>query len=100
MSEKVIQEDIDHVEANGNFERSWRDEGWGGRALSTAAQDSARAEKDMTIPQAIKAYKKAIMWSLVISTCVIMEGYDTNLIGNFFAYRTSFSALLSTANDV
>ncbi|KAK9427007.1 general substrate transporter [Lipomyces doorenjongii] len=28
----------------------------------------------------------AIIWSLVISMCVIMEGYDTALIGNFFAY--------------
>ncbi|KAK9244241.1 general substrate transporter [Lipomyces tetrasporus] len=28
----------------------------------------------------------AIVWSLVVSMCVIMEGYDTSLIGNFFAY--------------
>lgn len=89
MSEKIIEDNVDNVEANGNFERSWRDEKWGGRALSIAAQDSARNEKDMTVRQAIKAYKKAIIWSLIISTCVIMEGYDTNLLGNFFAYRTS-----------
>lgn len=96
MSEKIIQEDIDNVEANGNFERSWRDEKWAGRALSIAAQDSARNEKDMTVRQALKAYKKAILWSLVISTCVIMEGYDTNLLGNFFAYRMSSNTLSST----
>lgn len=87
--EKAIHEGIDRVEANGNFERSWRDEKWAGRALSIAAQDSARAEKDMTVREALKAYKKAVLWSLTISTCVIMEGYDTNLLGNFFAYRKS-----------
>ena len=38
--------------------------------------------------QAVKTYKAAIAWSLTISTCVIMEGYDTNLLGNFFAYPT------------
>ena len=74
------------TEDNGNFDRSWRDESWGNRALSTAAQATNDDEKNMTTREAIKIYKKAIMWSLVISTCVIMEGYDTNLLGNFYAY--------------
>lgn len=88
MSEKAK---IDRIEAaqeeNGNFDRSWRDEAWGDRSLSVAAQDTAQDEKNMTIWEAIKVSKKAILWSLVISTCVIMEGYDTNLLGNFYAYR-------------
>ena len=88
MSEKEIHQDISHVEANGNFDRSWREEDWGnGHKLSMAAQDVAISEKDMTIRQAIRTYPMAIFWSLVISTCVIMEGYDTNLLGNFYAYR-------------
>lgn len=74
-------------EANGNFDRSWRDEQWGDRNLSVAAQDFAKDEKDMTIMEALLAYKKAVLWSLAVSTCVIMEGYDTNLLGNFYAYR-------------
>ena len=86
MSEKI--QDISQVdEANGNFDRSWREEKWGDRALNTMAQDIAKDEKEMTIMEAIKAHKKAVLWSLVISTCVIMEGYDTNLLGNFYAYR-------------
>lgn len=84
MSEKQYQ--VDHLEANGNFDRSWRDEKWGDRSLSVAAQDTTNDEKEMTVMQAIKASKAAIFWSLVISTCVIMEGYDTNLLGNFYAY--------------
>ncbi|KAK5074412.1 hypothetical protein LTR64_006444 [Lithohypha guttulata] len=85
MAEKT-NHDIEHVEANGNFERNWREEKWGDRKLSVVAQDIAIDEKHMTIPQAIKIYRKAIMWCLIISCCVIMEGYDTNLLGNFYAY--------------
>lgn len=75
MSEKFQHETIDVAAAdNGNFDRSWRDEKWGERALSVAAQDTAAEEKNMTVMEAIKVYKKAIIWSLIISTCVIMEG--------------------------
>lgn len=78
-SEKANTEVLDHSlsnEENGNFDRSWRQEKWeGDRSLSVAAQDVAVDEKNMTTMQAIKASKKAILWSLVISTCVIMEGY-------------------------
>lgn len=38
--------------------------------------------------QAIKAYPMAIFWAVLVSMCVIMEGYDTILIGNFYAYPT------------
>lgn len=71
-SEVVFQE-----EANGNFDRSWRDERWGDRTLSVVAQEVTEDEKAMSIREALVANKKAILWSLVISTCVIMEGYDT-----------------------
>lgn len=86
MAEKT--HDIAHVdEPNGNFDRSWREQQFGDRKLSVLAQDVAVDEKNMTIREALKIYKKAVFWSLVISTCVIMEGYDTNLLGNFYAYR-------------
>lgn len=74
-SEKIQQEvrDVEY-EDNGNFDRSWREEKWGDRKLSVAAEDTASDEKNMTTMQAIKASKKGIIWSLIISTCVIMEG--------------------------
>ena len=86
MAEKQITQN--HVEANGNMDNTWRDEKWGpDRRLSAMAQDVATDEKDMTIMQSLKIYRKAVLWSLAISGVVIMEGYDTNLLGNFFAYR-------------
>lgn len=94
-----IQESGQVEDANGNFDRSWREEQWGNKKLSVAAHDFTREEKDMTIREAIVANKKAIFWSLVISTCVIMEGYDTNLLGNFYAYRESSTRLKRTETD-
>jgi len=85
----IEKSDAVYVEANGNFDRSWRDEKWGDRKLSVAAQDTAKVEKEATVWETIRASKKAIFWSLIISTCVIMEGYDTNLLGNFYAYGPS-----------
>lgn len=43
-------------------------------------------EHNMTLLQGIKLYPKAIAWSLLISTCICMEGYDVCLLGNFYAF--------------
>ncbi|KAK2026950.1 alpha glucoside transporter [Colletotrichum zoysiae] len=49
-------------------------------------QDTINAERSLTRREAIRAYPMAIFWSLVVSLCVIMEGYDTILISSFFAH--------------
>ncbi|KAK4246625.1 sugar transporter-like protein [Corynascus novoguineensis] len=36
--------------------------------------------------QALRENRKAVLWSVLISMSIIMEGYDTILMGNFFAY--------------
>ncbi|WEW58384.1 hypothetical protein PRK78_003852 [Emydomyces testavorans] len=43
-------------------------------------------ERKMTLLQGIKLYPKAVAWSLLISTCIVMEGYDISLVGNFYAF--------------
>lgn len=40
-------------------------------------------EQNMTLLQGIRLYPKAIAWSMLISTCIVMEGYDVCLINNF-----------------
>jgi SP family general alpha glucoside:H+ symporter-like MFS transporter len=45
-------------------------------------------EKELGALAAVKAYPYAILWSLVMGFCVVMEGYDCALIGSFFAFRT------------
>jgi MFS transporter, SP family, general alpha glucoside:H+ symporter len=54
------------------------------------SMDAARAANDeehtLTVTDALRLHWKAVMWSLIISMSIIMEGYDTSLIYNFFAY--------------
>jgi len=49
--------------------------------------DAKRAsdnEHKMTLLQGIRLYPKAVGWSLLISTCIAMEGYDVCLLSNFY----------------
>jgi SP family general alpha glucoside:H+ symporter-like MFS transporter len=48
-----------------------------------AAKRSTEKEKSMTLLQGVRLYPKAIAWSMLISTCIVMEGYDVCLINNF-----------------
>ncbi|KAH7320284.1 general substrate transporter [Stachybotrys elegans] len=50
------------------------------------ARAAAATEQGMSLLQGIKLYPKAIAWSLLISTCIVMEGYDITLVNNFYAF--------------
>ncbi|KAK9235017.1 general substrate transporter [Lipomyces kononenkoae] len=56
--------------------------------LNQNAEVPAKSEMPMPLWEAMKAYPMAIFWSLVVSMCVVMEGYDMILINNFYAYPT------------
>ncbi|KAK5143771.1 hypothetical protein LTR04_001776 [Oleoguttula sp. CCFEE 6159] len=43
-------------------------------------------EHKMTLLQGIRLYPKAVAWSLLISTCICMEGYDVCLLSNFYGF--------------
>lgn len=43
-------------------------------------------EHNMTLLQGIKLYPKAVAWSVLISTCIAMEGYDVCLLSNFYSF--------------
>lgn len=47
------------------------------------AKLATEKEQKMTLMQGIRLYPKAIAWSMLISTCIVMEGYDVCLINNF-----------------
>ena len=49
------------------------------------AQDAIAQEHDLSFSQALKLYPKGVFWSIVMSTAVVMEGYDIKLIGTLFA---------------
>lgn len=51
--------------------------------VSVAAEDARAAmtkEHSLRLQDALRAYPRAIMWSLLLSSAVIMEGYDTILV--------------------
>lgn len=51
--------------------------------LAQDAQEATTKEQKMTLKEGLRMYPKAIMWSVIISTCIAMEGYDLCLLGNF-----------------
>lgn len=62
--------------------------------LVREASEATARESQMSVKTAFKTYPKAIGWSLLLSTAIIMEGYDTALQGPFFAYREFAQRLL------
>ncbi|KAI1411179.1 general substrate transporter [Hypoxylon sp. FL1857] len=40
----------------------------------------------MKLSHAFKIYPKAIAWSMILSSCLIMEGYGTAVVGSYISY--------------
>ncbi|CAJ0548853.1 Ff.00g024660.m01.CDS01 [Fusarium sp. VM40] len=72
------------------------------KALANEALEATADEHSYTVWQGFKTYKRAAFWSIVISTTVIMEGYDVTLLGSFYGYprfREKYGAYLDEDND-
>ena len=50
------------------------------RALIAQAQASADLDSKLTVMQALKKHKKAVFWAMILSTSLIMEGYDLVIV--------------------
>jgi SP family general alpha glucoside:H+ symporter-like MFS transporter len=50
------------------------------------AKLATEKEHNMTLLQGIRLYPKAVAWSVLISTCICMEGYDVCLLSNFYGF--------------
>ena len=50
------------------------------------AHQATNFEHQMSFSQALKLYPKAIAFSVVLSLAIVMEGYDTALLGSFYGY--------------
>lgn len=56
--------------------------------VTEATEDANEAnteEKNMTLRQALRKYPKAALWSILVSTTLVMEGYDTALLSALYA---------------
>jgi MFS transporter, SP family, general alpha glucoside:H+ symporter len=54
--------------------------------FESAVQIANEEEHSLSFFDACRRYRPAIFWAIAISFTIIMEGYDTILMGNFFAY--------------
>ena len=59
--------------------------GYGAIVEAKHATDEEHAQ---TLWQALRDNRKAVLWSVIISLSIVMEGYDVVLMGNFFGYPT------------
>ncbi|KAF4959243.1 hypothetical protein FSARC_10759 [Fusarium sarcochroum] len=66
--------------------------------LIRRAEESDAADRQLTINQALKKYKKAVFWSLFLSTSLIMEGYDLVIITSFYG-QTQFRERFGVYDD-
>lgn len=71
---------IDHAHAQADAETL----GWVG--LTVEARAATEHEHELNLIRALKLYPKACFWSMVVSLVVIMDGYDTALIGSLFGF--------------
>jgi SP family general alpha glucoside:H+ symporter-like MFS transporter len=61
------------------------------------------AEHKMTVADGWRTHKKAIMWSMLLSGALIMEGYDVVVIGSFYghpAFLKRFGVYSPGSNEV
>lgn len=80
---------VETIEHNDNSTIEWQGESVKDNAvLQQAAAEGNLREHELNPLQTLKMYPLAVMWCLIISTTVIMEGYDTILLGNLYAYPT------------
>ena len=49
------------------------------------ARSATEKEHRMTLMQGVRLYPKAVAWSMLISLCIAMEGFDVCLLGTFYA---------------
>jgi len=51
-----------------------------------AAQAATENEHNLGFRKALKHYPTAAFWAVAMCFTIVMEGYNTFLIGNFYAY--------------
>ncbi|KAK1981781.1 alpha glucoside transporter [Colletotrichum cereale] len=75
-----------HVEKGPSHVHPFNDVALDDKGLNSEAHEGTNIEHSFGVWQGLKTYKRAAFWSILISTTVIMEGYDVTLIGSFYGY--------------
>jgi MFS transporter, SP family, general alpha glucoside:H+ symporter len=76
----------EHVEKETGHHRGWSASSGKVDLLIQDAINATEKEHNMTLWEAVRLYPKAIGWSILLSTAVVMEGYDVVLMQSFYAF--------------
>jgi SP family general alpha glucoside:H+ symporter-like MFS transporter len=66
------------------------------------AKQAAQDEHTLTLARALRKHPKAVMWSVLVSASIIMEGYDIVLMSSFFAqpaFSRRYGEYIPSKND-
>jgi SP family general alpha glucoside:H+ symporter-like MFS transporter len=63
------------------------------RALVTQAQTNADFDSKLTVMEALKKHKKAVFWAMILSTSLVMEGYDLVIVSVSYRNLTTMHQL-------
>ncbi|SCW00508.1 LAFE_0C05732g1_1 [Lachancea fermentati] len=66
--------------------------------LSEGAQFADAVEKHMSLVEGVRQYPHAALWSVVLSSALVMEGYDTALLASLYALP-AFARRFGVYND-
>lgn len=55
-------------------------------AMADEALQGGQLEQGLTFLQSLRLYRKAAMWSVALSTAIIMEGFDIILLNSFYGF--------------
>ncbi|KAI0393549.1 general alpha-glucoside permease [Xylariaceae sp. FL0594] len=92
---KGLEKDLETTQAARNGQFTHIDEAVAARiadnvedflTLVNEANDANERERGMKLSHAFKVYPKAIGWSMLLSSCLIMEGYQTSVVGSYLSY--------------
>ncbi|KAH7126333.1 general substrate transporter [Dactylonectria estremocensis] len=83
---KLGGDHIDHADINDGGLDHLKNVDLHDKQLANNALEATTVEHNLGVFQALKTYRRAAMWSIFISTTVIMEGYDVTLLGSFYGY--------------
>lgn len=49
------------------------------------ANEATEVEHNLSVKEAFRIYPMAVVWSMLFCVCIIMDGYDSSLMNNFYA---------------
>lgn len=84
VNEEMRKSNVSHLEVEMSNHSEKTGEGFS--AVVAGAQLATEQEHTMSLWQGLKLYPKAIGWSVLFSTAIVMEGYDVVLMASFYAF--------------